>query len=168
MHASNPSRESLPRLTILIVEDNADDETLTLRGLRSTGIPIKVKVARDGEEAVRALVPSEGDAALQLPQLVLLDLNLPKIGGLDILRRVRQHPFCRNVPIVCLTSSDEERDLIQAYDAGVNGFVRKPTEFLPYIESVAATARWWLELNRQCPRHDRMGTSDFQPLAGGS
>lgn len=130
--------------TILLVEDNPDDELLTMRALAKNHIANPVRVARDGAEALDLLF---GDAADELPQLVLLDLKLPKVDGLDVLRRIRSQDRTRLLPVVVLTSSDEENDLVRSYELGANSYVRKPVEFDAFVKAVGTLGLYWLVLN---------------------
>jgi two-component system response regulator len=136
---------------ILLVEDNPDDEALTLRALARNHIRNQVVVARDGVEALALL---HGDADRPpgvLPAVVLLDLKLPKIDGLEVLRRLRSHPRTCLVPVVMLTSSMEERDLAASYGRGVNSYVRKPVDFAAFMEAVRQLGLYWLVLNAGPP-----------------
>ncbi len=140
--------------TILLVEDNPDDEELTLRALRKSGVKEPVVVARDGPEALDYLFATgawkERDAQ-DTPRVVLLDLKLPKLSGLDVLRRMREDPRTRRVPVVVLTSSTEERDIEQCYDLGANSYVRKPVEFDEFLEFIRNLGNYWLKLNARPP-----------------
>ena len=131
--------------TILLVEDNADDEQLTLRALRQSDIPNMIRVARDGAEAIDFLF---GKDALALPDLVLLDLKLPKISGLEVLQKIRSEDRSRALPVVILTSSDEERDIVKSYDLGANSYIRKPVDFDEFIDAVRQLGMYWLLINR--------------------
>ena len=131
--------------TILLVEDNADDEQLTLRALRQSDIPTNIRVARDGAEAIDFLY---GIPSLPLPDLVLLDLKLPKISGLDVLQRIRSEANSKGMPVVVLTSSDEERDILKSYELGANSYIRKPVDFDEFIDSVRQLGTYWLVMNR--------------------
>ncbi len=135
---------------ILLVEDNADDEALTLRALRKNNIANEVVVARDGVEALDYLFGT-GDYAgrdtSEQPQVVLLDLKLPRLNGLDVLKRLRADPRTRRVPVVILTASDEERDLLDSYDLGANSYIRKPVDFAQFMEAVGQLGLYWLVLN---------------------
>ncbi|HKK08221.1 MAG TPA: response regulator [Gemmatimonadota bacterium] len=139
---------------ILLVEDNPDDIELTLRAFRKVNLSNEVEVARDGEEALRVLLGAEGGDDVDLPTVVLLDLNLPKIGGLEVLRRLRGDPRTRFLPVVILTSSAEERDLVQGYELGANSYVRKPVAFDAFVDAARQLGLYWLLLNRQ-PRTGR-------------
>jgi two-component system response regulator len=134
---------------ILLVEDNADDEALTVRASRKNNVSNKVVVAHDGAEALDYLFGT-GRPAL-LPQVVLLDLKLPKIDGLEVLRRIRADERTRLLPVVILTSSKEERDLVDGYRFGCNSYVRKPVNFDEFIEAARQLGLYWLLLNEPPP-----------------
>lgn len=139
---------------ILLVEDNPDDEALTLRALKKVKLMNDVKVARDGVEALDMLMGT-GSCAGQpplVPQVVLLDLKLPKVDGLEVLRRLRAEPRTRRQPVVILTSSKEEKDLIESYELGANSYVRKPVDFNQFVEAVNQLGLYWLVLNQPPPR----------------
>jgi two-component system, response regulator len=139
---------------ILLVEDNRDDEELTLRALAKTNITNRVVVARDGVEALDYLFRRGTHANRsqdEEPQVVLLDLNLPRIDGLEVLRTVRADPTLRLLPIVVLTSSIEEQDLITSYGLGANSYIRKPVDFTQFVESVRQLGLYWLVLNHPVP-----------------
>jgi two-component system response regulator len=140
--------------TILLVEDNADDEALTVRALMKNNIANQLVVARDGAEALDYLFCTgqfSGKDVNTGPQLVLLDLNLPKVSGLEVLRRLRANLRTKLLPVVILTSSNEEQDRLQGYDSGANSYVRKPVDFNQFIESVRQLGLYWLILNEQPP-----------------
>ncbi|MGF1608362.1 MAG: response regulator [Kiloniellales bacterium] len=136
---------------ILLVEDNADDEALTLRAFGKSNIKNPVVVARDGAEALHYLIPADGSPAPDLPQVVLLDLKLPKVGGLEVLRRIRAHERTRLLPVVVLTSSKEDQDLIESYRSGCNSYVRKPVNFDEFIDATRRLGLYWLLLNEGPP-----------------
>lgn len=139
---------------ILLVEDNPDDEELALLAFRRSNVANEVVVARDGVEALDYLFgtgPHAGRDAAALPQVVLLDLKLPKMDGLEVLRRVRADPRTRRLPVVVLTSSKEEEDMIGSYDLGANSYVRKPVEFERFVEAVKQLQLYWLVLNEPPP-----------------
>jgi two-component system, response regulator len=140
---------------ILLVEDNPDDEALTLRALRKANVRNEVIVAHDGVEALDLLLgrsdPPGSDTAL-LPQVVLLDLKLPRIDGLEVLRRLRADERTRFLPVVILTSSNEEEDRIAGYKLGANSYVRKPVEFGHFADAVRQLGLYWLLLNEPPPR----------------
>ena len=140
---------------ILLVEDNPDDEALTLRALRKHNIGNKVFVVRDGAEALDFLFCTGAYADRDpndMPQVTLLDLKLPKVDGLEVLRRLRADDRTRTLPIVILTSSNEERDLIEGYKNGANSYVRKPVDFNEFLEAVRQLGLYWLVLNQAPPR----------------
>lgn len=139
---------------ILLVEDNPDDEALTLRALKKNKITNEVVVARDGAEALDLFFgPGEnpGGDGHPLPQMVLLDLKLPKLDGLEVLRRLRADPRTRLLPVVILTSSREEKDLVEGYGLGANSYVRKPVDFARFVEAVRELGLYWLLLNESPP-----------------
>ena len=139
---------------ILLVEDNPDDELLTLRALRKNNILNEVVVARDGVEALDYLFGTGGhsgrDTAV-MPQLILLDLKLPKIDGLEVLKRLRADERTRLLPVVILTSSREEQDMLDGYGLGANSYVRKPVNFEQFVRAVEQLKRYWLILNEAPP-----------------
>lgn len=135
---------------ILLVEDNPDDEALTLRALRKHNIVNEVVVAHDGVEALDYLFGSGAWAGRDprvLPQVVLLDLKLPKVDGLEVLRRIRADERTRLLPVVILTSSNEEKDRVSGYGLGANSYVRKPVDFEEFVEAVKQLGLYWLVLN---------------------
>jgi DNA-binding response OmpR family regulator len=131
---------------ILLVEDDPDHELLTIRALKKSNIANDVRVARDGEEAINLLF---GEDAIR-PQVILLDLKLPKVEGLEVLRRIRESDTTRMLPVVVLTSSDEERDVVRSYKLGVNSYIRKPVNFNDFAEATRQLGMYWLVLN-ECP-----------------
>lgn len=139
---------------VLLVEDNASDERLTMRALRKVNLGNQVDVVRDGQQALDYLF-AEGEFAARagqpLPLVVLLDLNLPRVGGLDVLARLRRDPRTKLLPVVVLTSSDEERDRVVAYGAGANSFVRKPVVFEDFAATVGAIGLYWVVTNTPPP-----------------
>jgi two-component system response regulator len=136
--------------TILLVEDNPDDEALTLRAFKKNQIDNEVVVMRDGAEALTYLLPGDGGGA-PCPALILLDLNLPKIGGLEVLHRVRADERTRMIPVVVLTSSKLEEDILDSYRNGANAYVRKPVNFSDFAEAVRTLGVFWLLLNEPVP-----------------
>jgi two-component system, response regulator len=139
---------------ILLVEDNPDDEALTLRALQKHKISNEVVVARDGVQALDYLFGTgdyAGRDATVLPQITLLDLKLPKVDGLEVLRRLRADPRTKLAPVVILTSSNEERDLLDGYGLGANSYVRKPIDFDQFAEAVRYLGLYWLVLNQPPP-----------------
>jgi two-component system response regulator len=140
--------------TILLVEDNADDEKLTLRALKKNIIGNEVVVARNGAEALDYLFGAgsySGRDTRLMPQVVLLDLKLPKIDGLEVLRRLRADERTKLLPVVLLTSSNEEQDRLSGYGFGANSYVRKPVDFNQFTEAVRQLGLYWLVLNEQPP-----------------
>jgi two-component system response regulator len=140
---------------ILLVEDNPDDEALTLRALKKNNIGNKVQVVRDGAEALEFLFCTGVFAdrnPQDKPQIVLLDLKLPKVDGLEVLRRIRADERTRLLPVVILTSSKEEQDMIKGYSLGANSYVRKPVDFTQFVDSVRQLGLYWLVLNEAPPR----------------
>jgi CheY-like chemotaxis protein len=140
---------------ILLVEDNPDDELLTIRALKKNRIYNEVIVAHDGVEALDYLFGTgqyAGRDVSLLPHVVLLDLKLPKIDGLEVLRRLRANPRTRLLPVVVLTSSKEEQDLIASYELGANSYVRKPVDFMQFVEAVRQLGLYWLVLNEPPPQ----------------
>ncbi|MBX3224943.1 MAG: response regulator [Labilithrix sp.] len=139
---------------ILLVEDNEADEKLTIRALKKSNIANEVVVARDGEEALDYLFGTGAHAGRDtsaVPALTLLDLNLPKLGGLDVLRRMRADDRTRRLPVVMLTSSREDEDVIRSYDLGANAYVRKPVDFGQFAEATKTLGLFWLLLNETAP-----------------
>jgi two-component system response regulator len=139
---------------ILLVEDNANDEALTLRALKKHKIMNPVVVVRDGAEALDWLFGRGAHAARDvsiLPQVVLLDLKLPKVSGLEVLRAVRADPRTKRLPIVLLTSSGEDQDVMAGYDLGANSYVRKPVDFGDFAEAIRQLGLYWLVLNEAAP-----------------
>ncbi len=136
--------------TILLVEDNPDDEALTLRAFRKSNIANEVVVMRDGAEALAYLFPGNGDA-VPCPALVLLDLNLPKVGGLEVLHQMRADERTQMIPVVVLTSSKLEEDVLDSYRNGANAYVRKPVKFSDFTEAVHTLGVFWLLLNEPVP-----------------
>jgi two-component system, response regulator len=139
---------------ILLVEDNADDEMLTLRALKKSHILNEVVVARDGAEALDYLFGTGSHAGRDLsamPQVVLLDLNLPRVGGLEVLRRIRGDDRTKFLAVVVLTSSKEDEDLVSSYSLGANSYVRKPVDFTQFSDAVKTLGLFWLLLNETAP-----------------
>ncbi len=138
---------------ILLVEDNPDDEALTLRALKRANFANDVVVARDGAEALDFLFGTDSHEGreIELPRVILLDLNLPKIDGLEVLRRIRAEKRTKLLPVVILTSSNEERDVINGYELGANSYVRKPIDFAEFAGAVAQLGLFWLLVNEAPP-----------------
>jgi two-component system response regulator len=139
---------------ILLVEDNPDDEALTLRALNKNNVAADVIVARDGVEALESLQIGDShpaDPDRSLPQLILLDLKLPRIDGLEVLRHIRENERTRHLPVVVLTSSLEQQDLVRAYGLYANSYIRKPVDFTQFVEAVRQIGLYWLVLNEPPP-----------------
>lgn len=139
---------------IMLVEDNPADEELTLRALKKHNLVNQVVVARDGAEALDYLFSTgaySGREPGPLPAVILLDLNLPKVNGMGVLQRLRANPTTRLIPVVMLTSSSEEHDLLRSYDLGVNSFITKPVDFMKFVEAIEQLSLYWLVLNEQPP-----------------
>lgn len=139
---------------ILLVEDNPDDEALTLRAFKKHNITNEVVVARDGAEALEYLFGTGRYAGRDLrlmPQLILLDLKLPKVDGLEVLRKIRGDDRTRLLPVVVLTSSTEERDLVESYRLGANSYVHKPVDFTQFVEAARQLGLYWLLMNQPPP-----------------
>jgi two-component system, response regulator len=140
---------------ILLVEDNAGDEELTLRALKKSNIVNKVIVTRDGSEALDYLFARGAYAGRDIreqPQVILLDLNLPKMSGLEVLRAIRADERTRLLPVVVLTSSNEDRDRLGTYASGANSYIVKPVDFTQFAESVRQLGMYWMVLNQCAPR----------------
>ena len=140
--------------TILLVEDNKDDEELTLRALARNNIGNHVVVVRDGQEAtdwLEGVGSHAGRNPADVPALILLDLKLPNVDGLEVLRRLRANPVTQFVPVVILTSSREDRDLIKGYRGGANSYVQKPVDFTQFVDAVRQLGIYWLMLNEPPP-----------------
>lgn len=140
---------------ILLVEDNPDDEALTLRALKKNNIANEVVVARDGEQALAYLFGTGAHAGRDIsdvPQIILLDLNLPRMSGLDVLRAIRTDERTRLLPIIVLTSSKEDQDILESYSLGANSYVRKPVDFTQFTTAVKTLGLFWLVLNQPPPR----------------
>lgn len=133
--------------SILLVEDNPDDEELTMLAFRQNNISNDIAIARDGAEALDMLYGPDGEGGTIAPTLILLDLKLPKVDGLEVLRRIRSDARTKFLPVVVLTSSREEQDLVSSYSLGANSYVRKPVTFAEFVESVRQLGLYWLLLN---------------------
>jgi CheY-like chemotaxis protein len=142
----------MPDKVILLVEDNPDDEALMLRAFQRSKLANRIEVARDGAEALETLL---GPEARPLPTLVILDLKLPKVDGLEVLRRLRAAERTRALPVVVLTSSREEQDLVESYRLGANSYVRKPVDFVQFAEAIQTLGLYWLVVNEPPPSRER-------------
>jgi two-component system, response regulator len=152
---TDPEKEPMTNSMILLVEDDEDDEAMTLLVLKRHKIGDRVVVARDGAEALDFLFCTNAYAdrdPREMPQLILLDLNLPKMNGLEVLRRIRADKRTQLIPVVILTSSNEEQDLVEGYRGGANSYLRKPVDFDHFAASVWQLGMYWLVLNQRPPR----------------
>jgi CheY-like chemotaxis protein len=136
---------------ILLVEDNQDDLDMTLRALRRGNLTNRIQIARDGAEALEFIFctgPHAGRQVESTPKVILLDLKLPKIDGFEVLRRLKTDPRTRSIPVVVLTSSQEQRDVVESYDLGVNSYIVKPVDFAGFFEAVQELGMYWLLRNQ--------------------
>jgi CheY-like chemotaxis protein len=138
------------RRSILLVEDNPDDVTFTLRAFHKNNIFNEVVVASDGEKALDLLLPQDATPALR-PALVLLDVKLPKIDGMEVLRRIRADPRTQSLPVIVLTTSNEESDIVNSYRLGANSFIRKPVVFSDFLHAASVLGIYWLMINQSAP-----------------
>jgi CheY-like chemotaxis protein len=138
---------------VLLVEDNPDDVEILLRALERGGVPCRLTLARDGQEALDALVGEGNGGPLRvLPDLVLLDLNTPRVGGLEVLRRIRAAPQTASLPVLILTVSDREEDVRQSYEMGANTYLQKPAEFADFVHLLEVLGEYWFALAALPPR----------------
>lgn len=145
----------MDRTTILLIEDNPDDVELTLHAFQKNNMANDIVVAGDGAEGLDYLFGTgkyAGRDAEESPALILLDLQLPKIGGLEVLRRVREDERTKRIPVVILTTSDEEEDIVNGYNGGANSYLRKPVDFTEFMNSVKQLEMYWLVLNTPPPK----------------
>jgi two-component system, response regulator len=141
---------------ILLIEDNPDDVALTLRALERNKVKNEVIVASDGEEALAYLLPEDGRTPVR-PALILLDVNLPKLSGLDVLQRIRSDSRTKTLPVVVLTTSNEERDIVESYRLCANSYVRKPVVFGEFLEAARVLGLYWLLVNQAPPPRPASG-----------
>ncbi len=138
---------------IILVEDNEQDEVLTIKALKKNGVRNEIVVARDGAQAIELLFSESGEYFEKTgglsPQLILLDLKLPKMNGLEVLKKIRANPKTKFIPVVILTTSTEDKDIIDGYDLGANSYVRKPVDFNEFTSAVQNLGTYWLLLNEQ-------------------
>ena len=145
----------MPDKLILLVEDNPDDEALTMRALKQSKLANDIVIARDGSEALDFMFGTgahEGRDLSHMPTVVLLDLKLPKVSGLEVLQRLREDPRTRLVPVVVLTSSSEDEDMMRSYQLGANSYVRKPVVFGKFADAVSQLGLYWMLLNQPPPK----------------
>ena len=134
---------------ILLVEDNPDDVELTLLAFKEYNLSNQIVVARDGQEALDILFPSEEKSKKsKLPDIILLDLKLPKVSGLEVLKEIKTHPETRIIPVIVLTTSNEDRDMRDSYRLGVNSYIRKPVKFDKFVEVIKQLGLYWILLNQ--------------------
>jgi two-component system, response regulator len=136
---------------ILFVEDNPSDVALTKRALNKSNIECTLLVAKDGQQALDMLFPPSDSDYNKLPNLILLDINLPKINGLDVLKIIRSDPRTKQIPIVVLTSSNEDKDVRESYATGANSYIRKPVDFVKFSEAIKQLGNYWLDVNEPTP-----------------
>lgn len=139
------------KVEILLVEDNPNDVELTLHALKKSHLTNKIHVVRDGEEALNFFfgnTDSEGAKKIPGPKVILLDLKLPKVDGMEVLKRLKSNPITKSIPIVVLTSSNEERDILETYALGVNSYIVKPVDFTKFVQAMHTLGMYWLMLNR--------------------
>jgi two-component system response regulator len=139
---------------VLLVEDNPDDELLTIMAIEKNNLTIQIKIVRDGAEALDFLFGTGEYASRDLkimPTIILLDLKLPKINGLDVLKKIRENPKTSLLPVVVLTSSKQDQDIIESYKLGVNSYIRKPVDFSQFTKTVNNIGMYWLLLNESPP-----------------
>jgi len=145
----------MPEKMILLVEDNPDDEALTMRALKQSKLANDIVVSRDGSEALDFLFGTgahEGRDVSHMPTVVLLDLKLPKVSGLEVLQRLREDPRTKLIPVVVLTSSSEDEDMMRSYQLGANSYVRKPVIFGKFADAVSQLGLYWMLLNQPPPK----------------
>jgi two-component system, response regulator len=141
--------EALEEIEILLIEDTATDAELCIRTLKKHNICNKIVWVKDGAEALDYFFDGSTDSERRaLPKLVLLDLHLPKVSGFDVLRKLKQDPHIKSIPVVVLTSSNEDRDIVESYDLGVNSYVSKPVEFALFVQTITQLVMYWLIVNR--------------------
>src|SRR4051812_40956010 len=143
--------EGLAQMEILLVEDNAADAEMTLRALRRNNLANKVHWVKDGEQALEFMFRTGAYAGRDpgsVPKLVMLDIKMPKVDGIEVLRRIKANEETRTVPVVVMTSSNEERDVVESYRLGVNSYIVKPVQFESFLDTVASLGLYWMLLNR--------------------
>lgn len=139
------------KVELLLVEDNPNDVELTLHALKKSHLTNKIQVVRDGEEALNFLFGTKDGSSggrVNSPRVILLDLKLPKVDGMEVLKRLKNDPTTKSIPVVVLTSSNEERDILETYALGVNSYIVKPVDFAKFVEAMRTLGMYWLMLNR--------------------
>ena len=139
------------KVEILLVEDNPNDVELTLHALNKSHLTNKIHVARDGEEALEFFFGKNNEdpnRQIPAPKVILLDLKLPKIDGMEVLRKIKNDPATKSIPVVVLTSSNEDKDIVETYSLGVNSYIVKPVDFAKFVEAMRTLGMYWLMLNR--------------------
>ncbi len=139
------------KVELLLVEDNPNDVELTLHALKKSHLTNKIQVVRDGEEALNFLFGDKDKGSggrVNSPRVILLDLKLPKVDGMEVLKRLKNDPTTKSIPVVVLTSSNEERDILETYALGVNSYIVKPVDFAKFVEAMRTLGMYWLMLNR--------------------
>ena len=149
---ADPALEHAPARHILLVEDNPDDAALTLRALRRTALTAEITWVRDGVEALNYLLRAGAYVSAAQPDLVVLDLKLPRLDGLEVLRRLRAHPPTRCLPVVMLTSSREQSDIQRSYAYGANSYLHKQVDFVKFTHTIELMKAYWLQLNEAAPK----------------
>lgn len=140
--------EELKKIEILLIEDTSSDAELTIRALKVNNITNQICHINDGEEAIAYLFPEGGMQSDAFPKLILLDLKLPKVDGIEILKRLKSDEYTKRIPVVMLTSSQAEKDIVESYQLGVNSYVTKPVVFEAFVKAVADLGLYWLLLNQ--------------------
>jgi CheY-like chemotaxis protein len=138
---------SCEQTEILLVEDNPSDIALTLHAFKKANIANTIHIARDGVEALEMLFGDGGKTPIPLPKIILLDLKLPRVDGHAVLKRIKAEPTTQRIPVIVLTSSAEERDVMKTYESGANSYIIKPVDFEQFTEAVREIGRYWLEIN---------------------
>lgn len=139
---------------ILLVEDNQDDIDLTIRALRKSNILNEIIVKKDGEEALAYLFNEVPADIEKIPAVILLDINMPKVNGIEVLKQIKENERTKHIPVVMLTTSKEEKDLFDSYNLGCNSYIRKPVDFNQFADAVKGVGLYWLVLNEPLPHHE--------------
>jgi two-component system response regulator len=137
---------------ILLVEDNEDDVALLQRAFKKRGMFNEIVIAKNGVQALELLFSKDGEPTL-VPSLIIMDLKLPKLNGLDVLKAIRSNEFTRGLPIIILTTSTEQEDIVESYNLGANSYIRKPVEFNKFLDAVGQLGLYWMTLNETNPKY---------------